>query len=183
MKKCYVQHLDLFDFYLSSHMENYGQANFCTFVVANSILHNKRLKLTQLDLIQTHHVRSQAPIKASMYSRYILLAHLHETTVQKNLYFQEKLGTKKIHTSFSSLPFSVLQHGFIILILDVVILVTSVNLVHNALVELPPARSFPACAGPPLLALPRPVLHWALPSPTPQNTPQGTGANGITPER
>jgi len=24
------------------------------------------------------------------------------------------------------------------------------------------------------------VLHQALPSPTPQNTPQGTGANGIT---
>jgi len=27
------------------------------------------------------------------------------------------------------------------------------------------------------------VLHRALPSPTPQNIPQGTGANGITPER
>jgi hypothetical protein len=27
------------------------------------------------------------------------------------------------------------------------------------------------------------VLHRALPSPTPQNTPQGTGANGITPEK
>jgi len=27
------------------------------------------------------------------------------------------------------------------------------------------------------------VLHRALPSPTPQNTPQGTGANGITPKR
>jgi len=27
------------------------------------------------------------------------------------------------------------------------------------------------------------VLHWALPSPTPQNTPQGTGANGITLEK
>jgi hypothetical protein len=45
---------------------------------------------------------------------------------------------------------------------------TSVNPVHNAPVELPP---------------PHLVLHWALPSPTPQNTPQGTGANGITPER
>ncbi len=84
---------------------------------------NKRLKLIQLDLIQTHHARSQALIKASMYSMYILSAHLHETTVQKSFYFQEKLGTKKIHTSSSSLPFSVVQHGFTILILDVVILV------------------------------------------------------------
>jgi hypothetical protein len=41
----------------------------------------------------------------------------------------------------------------------------NVNLVHNAPVELPPVR-----AGPP-----SPVLHRALPSPTPQNTPQGTG--------
>ncbi len=64
----------------------------------------------------------------------------------------------------------------------------------------PPARAghpllAPATrAAPPLLAPttraatppagpPRPVLHRALPSPTPQNTPQGTGANGITPER
>jgi len=65
---------------------------------------------------------------------------------------------------------------------------TSVNLVHNAPVELPPARSFPArtppppSPSPPVLAPPRPMLHWAFPSPTPQNTPQGTGANGITRE-
>jgi hypothetical protein len=63
MKKCYVQHLDLLSFSLSSHMEDCGQADFCTtFIVANSILHNKRLKLAQLDLIQTHHARSQAPV-------------------------------------------------------------------------------------------------------------------------
>ncbi len=43
-----------------------------------------------------------------------------------------------------------------------------------------PARSFPARAHPPPPPL---VLHRALPSPTPQHTPQGTGANGITPER
>jgi len=30
---------------------------------------------------------------------------------------------------------------------------------------------------------PRPVFHRALPSPTPQNTPQGTGANGIALEK
>jgi len=39
----------------------------------------------------------------------------------------------------------------------------------------------PCC--PPPAGPPRPVLHRALPSPTPQNTPQGTGTNGITPER
>jgi hypothetical protein len=64
---------------------------------------------------------------------------------------------------------------------------TSVNSVHNAPVELPPARSFPARAPHParsfLTHAPRPVLHQALPSPTPQNTPQGTGANGITPQK
>jgi len=58
---------------------------------------------------------------------------------------------------------------------------TSVNLVHNAPVELPPVRSFPA--RPPPAGPLCPVLHQALPSPTPQNTPQGTGANEITPER
>ncbi|CAN5974280.1 unnamed protein product [Sphagnum jensenii] len=40
----------------------------------------------------------------------------------------------------------------------------------------------PSLAPPPPPPPPRPVLHRALPSPTPQNTPQGTGANGITPE-
>jgi hypothetical protein len=94
----------LFSFCLSSHMENYEQANFCTFIVANSILHNKRFKLVQLDLIQTHHARFQAPIKASRYRRHILLAHLHKTIIQKSLYFQKKLGAKEIHTSSSSLP-------------------------------------------------------------------------------
>jgi hypothetical protein len=42
----------------------------------------------------------------------------------------------------------------------------------------PPARSFPA--RPPLPRPcwpPSPVLHRALPSPTPQNTPQGTGSD------
>jgi hypothetical protein len=68
-------------------------------------MHNKILKLAQLDLIQTHHAKSQAPIKGPKYWRYILLTHLHETTIQKSLYFQKKLGTKKIHTSFSSLSF------------------------------------------------------------------------------
>jgi hypothetical protein len=86
-------------------MENCGQANFCTFIVANSILHNKRFKLVQLDLIQTHHGRSQAPINASRYWRHILLAHLHKTTIQKSFYFQKKLGAREIHTSSSSLPF------------------------------------------------------------------------------
>jgi hypothetical protein len=85
-------------------------------------------------------------------------------------------------------------------------------MVHNAPVELPLARSFLACAphfaqsfsvrappspGPsppvpptssgPSSSVPPPppplVLYRALPSPTPQNTPQGTGANGIIPER
>jgi hypothetical protein len=48
MKKCYVQHLDLFNFYLSLHLEDCGQVNFCTFVVANSILHNKKTQVSSI---------------------------------------------------------------------------------------------------------------------------------------
>jgi hypothetical protein len=40
---------------------------------------------------------------------------------------------------------------------------TSVNLVHNALVELPPARSFPAHAGPPCPAPPPPPARVGPP--------------------
>ncbi len=54
---------------------------------------------------------------------------------------------------------------------------TSVNSVHNAPVEFPPAQYFPARAGPPPASPPRLVLHRALPSPTPQNTPQGMGSD------
>jgi hypothetical protein len=49
MKKCYVQHLDLFSFCLSSHMGDCGQANVCTFIVANSILDTHgRLRASRL---------------------------------------------------------------------------------------------------------------------------------------
>jgi hypothetical protein len=55
--------------------------------------------------------------------------------------------------------------------------ITSVNPVHNAPVELPLARSFPARPppSPARAGPPSPVLHRAFPSPTPQNTSQGTG--------
>ncbi len=59
--------------------------------------------------------------------------------------------------------------------LHVGFLFISVNPVHNAPVELPlarAARSFPARS-----PSPSPVFHQALPSPTSQNTPQGTSSD------
>ncbi len=53
---------------------------------------------------------------------------------------------------------------------------------HNAPIELPPPGPSPPMPPPPVLVPPtragppRPVLHRALPSPTPQNTPQGMGS-------
>ncbi len=111
MKKCYVQYLDILNFCIPSHMEYCGQANFCTFIVANSILHNKKFKLAQLDLIQTHHVKSQAPIKASMYWKYILPTHLHETTVQKGVYMFQKNWVQN-NTYFIFIIAFLLQHCF-----------------------------------------------------------------------